>query len=234
MHRKSPQVHHTLNRSNEHQNAALSAADTSSLESCDGKTPQECLCDNQDAISKLSDEAADACAGVDLTVLTDAVCSSSREAAPARHASKPMQLADSNNQRAFAPQVESPASAALAVPRVVYVTETKTDCSCKSTPAPNAHLANVSQIPVDVPASSSSYMAGMAAASTPASYSHGLMGSATSSVIFGSQASAATPSPSGVDASRFSPFQGAAAPGASAHGVAAAGVAVVMALMAAL
>lgn len=142
-----------------------------------------------------------------------------------------MQLADSH-ERAFAPQAE--ASAALAVPRVVYVTETKTDCSCKNTPAPNAHLAHVSQIPVDVPASSSRYMAGMAAVSTPASYSHGLMGSATSSVIFGSQASAATPSPSGVDPSRFSPFQGAAAPGVSVHGLAAAGVAAVMALMVAL
>jgi hypothetical protein len=143
-----------------------------------------------------------------------------------------MELAD-NMKRAFAPQVEAN-SAAPAVPRVVYVTETKTDCSCKSTPAPNAHMAHISQIPVDVPASSSS-MFGMAAASTPARYSHGLMGAATSSVLFGSQASAATPSPSGADAHRFSAFQGAAAPGASVNtGAAAVGVAAVMAFMAAL
>ena len=145
-----------------------------------------------------------------------------------------MELADAHMKRAFAPQAEAPASAANAVPRVVYVTETKTDCSCKSTSAPYAHMAHVSQIPVSVPASSS-YMAGMAASSTPASYSHGLMGAASSSVLFGSQASAATPSPSGADPNRYSPFQGAAAPGASVHtGVAAVGVAAVMAFMAAL
>lgn len=137
------------------------------------------------------------------------------------------------NKRAFAPQLDSPASAAPAVPRVVYVTETKTDCSCKTTPAPDSHMAHVSQIPVDVPARSS-YMAGMASASSPAGYSHGPMGAVGSSVVFGSQASAATPAPSGADPNRFSKFEGAAAAGASLHGAAVVGVAAVMALMVAL
>ncbi|KAJ5330029.1 hypothetical protein N7452_010419 [Penicillium brevicompactum] len=212
--------------------AALSSADTSTFEDCSSKTAQECLCDNKDAISNLSEEAAKSCAGVDLSSLTDALCSSSSEAAPARHASKPMELADMN-KRAFAPQLDSPASAAPAVPRVVYVTETKTDCSCKSTPAPDSQRAHISQIPVDVP-TSQSYMAGMASASAPAGYSHGPMGAVGSSVVFGSQASAATPAPSGADPHRFSSFQGAAAAGASVHGVAVAGVAAVMALMVAL
>lgn len=132
-----------------------------------------------------------------------------------------------NMERAYAP-------AEPAIPRVVYVTETRTDCSCKTTPA---SMARVSQIPVNVPASSS--MSGMMAGSSAApsaSYSHGMMvKAASSSVVFGSQASAATPSPSGVDANRFSSFQGAGAKSVSVHGgVAALGVAAVMALMAAL
>jgi hypothetical protein len=142
-------------------------------------------------------------------------------------------------KRAFAPVADADAaSAAAAVPRVVYVTETKTDCSCKSTPAPYAK-AHVSQIPVDVPASSS-YMGGMMAASTPASYAHGIMGAAATPAsyshgIMGAASSAATPSPSGADPHRFSPFQGAAPGGVSVHGgVAAVGVAAVMAFMAAL
>lgn len=133
-----------------------------------------------------------------------------------------MVLAD---KRAYAPE---PA------PRVVYVT--KTDCSCKSTPVAEK-LQHVSQIPVNVPASSS--LASVAAASsTPADREHGLMGgAASSSVVFGPQASGATPSarPSGVDPTRFSPFQGAAAAGASVNGrVAVLGVAAVMAVMVAL
>ncbi|CAG8021719.1 unnamed protein product [Penicillium salamii] len=216
--------------------AALGSADTSTFDDCASKSAQECLCDNKDALSKLSKEAAEACSGVDLSSLTDALCSSSREAeaAPARHASSPMMLADPLNKRAFAPQAESPASAVPAVPRVVYVTETKTDCSCKSTPAPDSKLAHISQIPVDVPASASgSAMPSMAVASSPAGHSHVPMGAA-SSVAFGSQASAATPMPSGADPNRYSSFQGAAAPSASVHGVAAVGVAAVMALMVAL
>jgi hypothetical protein len=97
-------------------------------------------------------------------------------------------------------------------------------------------MARISQIPVNVPASSS--MSGMMAGSSAApsaSYSHGMMVNAASSVVFGSRASAATPSPSGVDANRFSSFQGAGAKSVSVHGgVAALGVAAVMALMAAL
>ncbi|CAG7918061.1 unnamed protein product [Penicillium olsonii] len=213
--------------------AALSSADTSAFGDCDGKSAQECFCDNKDALSKLSKDAATACAGIDISSLADSLCSSSRQAdvAPARHASKPMMLADPH-KRAFAAQAESPASAAPAGPRVVYVTETKTDCSCKSTPAPDSKLAHISQIPVDVPVASSA-MPSMAVGSSPAGHSHVPMGAA-SSVVFGSQASAATPMPSGADPNRYSSFQGAAAPSAAVHGVAAVGVAAVMALMAAL
>lgn len=79
----------------------------------------------------------------------------------------------------------------------------------------------------------------MAASSTPAGWKHGLMGgAASSSVLFGPQASEAMPSagpsagPSGVDPTRF---KGAAAAGASVHGgVAVLGFAAVMAVMAAL
>jgi hypothetical protein len=119
---------------------------------------------------------------------------------------------------------------AEAVPGVVYVTETRTDCSCKNTPLPERPL-HISQIPVDIPASSS--MASMAS-STPGR-GHGLMGGAASS--FGSKVSGPTSSavPSGVDPTRFSPFQGAAAAGAGVHGgVAVLGVAAVMAVMVAL
>jgi hypothetical protein len=131
------------------------------------------------------------------------------------------------DKRAYAPET---------APRVVYVTKTRTDCSCKSTPVVEKPL-HVSQIPVDIPASSS--LASVAAASsTPAGREHGLIGgAASSSVVFGPQASGATPSaqPSGVDPTRFSPYQGAAAPGPSVNGgLAGLGVAAVMAVMVAL
>ncbi|KAJ6018794.1 hypothetical protein N7499_010024 [Penicillium canescens] len=225
--------------------AAISNGDTYSFSNCDGKSAQDCFCSNSDAISSLSPSTASACSGIDINTLIDSLCPSnstststaaSREThtTPFRHASKPMERVQAPNahmnmnmERAYAP-------AEPAVPRVVYVTETRTDCSCKTTPASMAH---VSQIPVNVPASSS--MSGMIAASSAApsaSYSHGMMvNAASSSVVFGSQASAATPSPSGVDANRFSSFQGAGAKSVSVHGgVAALGVAAVMALMAAL
>lgn len=130
-----------------------------------------------------------------------------------------------NMKRAYSPDGE----AEMPEPRVVYVTETRTECSCKTTPAP----AHISQIPVDVPVSSS--MIGMLAASSPV-YSHGvLVGASSSSVLYGSQASAATPGPSGADPNRFSPFQGAAPQVSAAHGgIAALGVAAVMGLMIAL
>lgn len=130
-----------------------------------------------------------------------------------------------HNKRAYRPSSDD-----MATPRVVYVTETRTECSCKSTPALDP--MHFSQIPVDVPMSSS--MGAMMAASTPAS-SYGAMMAASSSVIFGSQMSAATPSPSGASANRFHTFQGAA-PKTSAvqGGIAALGVAAVMGLMIAL
>lgn len=131
-------------------------------------------------------------------------------------------------KRAYSPSSETEPQ--MPEPRVVYVTktETHTACSCKTTPAP----AHISQIPVDVPVSSS--MIGMLAASSPV-YSNGVLIPASSSVLFGSSASAATPSPSGADPNRFSPFQGAAPQVSAAHsGIAALGVAAIMGLMIAL
>ena len=74
-------------------------------------------------------------------------------------------------------------------------------------------------------------MGGVRAASTP--YSGAMMPS--SSVIFGSQVSVATPGPSGASANRFHTFQGAAHKTSAAQGgIAALGVAAVMGLMIAL
>lgn len=204
---------------NQSQSAALSNADVSKFTDCTDKSAEDCLCSNKEALSSLNTSAS-ACKDIDLSSLTSSLCKSDSDSesasAPARHASMPMQPA---LKRAVAPDAPEP--------RVVYVTETRTECSCKSTPVAE-RPAHVSQIPVDVPASSS--MGAMVVA-TP-SYSHGVL--VGSSSVFGSQASA-TPSPSGVDPSGFSPFEGAAAPRVSVHGgVAAVGVAAVMAFMAAL
>lgn len=149
--------------------------------------------------------------------------SNDKDAAPARHASRPMQPAEDLHLRAYSPSEDSDASQ----PRVMTVTVTES-CACKSTPTSPMHI---SQIPVYVPSSS---MGGMAAASSPA-YSHGiLVGGSSSSAIFGSQMSA-TPTPSGASANRFNAFQGAAPQVNAAHGgVAALGVAAVMGLMIAL
>ncbi|KAJ6143861.1 hypothetical protein N7471_003314 [Penicillium samsonianum] len=205
--------------------AAIGSIDTSKFTSCSSKTSQECFCANKSALETLKNSSDPACAGLNLSTLTSSLCDSPHNATttatPARHASKPMEPA---NKRAFAP--------VPIVPRVVYVTETRTDCTCKSTPVPEKSL-HISQIPVHIPASSS--VASVAASSTPAGWKHGLMGgAASSSVLFGPQASEAMPSagPSGVDPTRF---KGAAAAGASVHGgVAALGFAAVMAVMAAL
>ncbi|KAJ5577678.1 uncharacterized protein N7459_006642, partial [Penicillium hispanicum] len=224
--------------------AALDGIDVSQLQDCSNKSSRDCLCTNKDALKTLANSAASACsdAGIDLSNLESSLCSgtdssstdssstdsnstdSSKPAVvPARHASNPMQPAMDMDHHKRADTLD-------AAPRVVYVTETRTECSCKSTPAPYYDPKHVSQIPVQVPASSS--MAGMAAASSPASSNGVMVGGASSSVVFGSQASAATPSPSGTGANRFNAFQGAA-PKASAvqGGVAAVAVAAVMGLM---
>ncbi|KAJ6181160.1 hypothetical protein N7519_011621 [Penicillium mononematosum] len=201
--------------------AAIGNIDTSAFTSCKDKTSQECFCANKSALETLTTSSDPACTGLDLSTLASTLCDSDTdsdtdEPEPARHASRPMQPA---NKRAEA------------APHVVYVTETRTDCSCKNTPVPERPL-HISQIPVDIPASSS--MASMAS-STPGR-GHGLMGGAASS-SFGSKISGPTSSavPSGVDPTRFSPFQGAAVAGAEVHGgVAGLGVAAVMAVMVAL
>lgn len=178
-----------------------------------------------------------------MTDLEASLCGNSNKmAAPARHASKPMQPAApmhmdmdqmmDHGKRAYSPSMDKDMSAAESViPRVIYVTETHTECSCKSTPAP--HSMHISQIPVDVPASSS--MGAMHAASSPAMSNGVMVGASSSSVLFGSQMSAATPTPSGASPNRFNAFQGAAPVVNAVHGGAAAlGVAAVMGLMIAL
>ncbi|KAJ5609234.1 hypothetical protein N7528_009801 [Penicillium herquei] len=216
--------------------AAFDSIDLSTLEACSDKSSTDCFCSNSDALSKISDSAAKVCsdAGVDVNDLASSLCSSNREAAPARHASNPMEPASNmhmnmlaDGKRAYAP----PAPAEAAAPRVIYVTETKTECGCRATPTAFDPM-HLSQIPVDVPASSS--MAPMAAASTPV-YSNGiLIGAASSSRAFGSQM-AATPTPSGASANRFNTFKGAAPQvNAARGGIAAFGVAAVMGLMMAL
>jgi hypothetical protein len=93
---------------------------------------------------------------------------------------------------------------------------------------------HVSQIPVQVPSSSMGVNKGAVAMSTPvaaSSYSHGVLVAASSSVVFGSMA---TPTPSGVDPSRFSAFTGGAVKEGSVSGGLLAGIAVVMGVMAAL
>jgi hypothetical protein len=226
---------------------ALASVDTSSFSDCTDLSDTDCLCANKDALPAVPDACKTAGIGTsinsliqfnsnnlktnkppDLTSLISAACANTSKgsaAAPARHASKPMELA--NDKRAYRPSSDD---MDMSAPRVVYVTETRTECSCKSTPALNP--MHISQIPVDVPMSSS--MGAMMAASTPAS-SNGAMMAASSSVIFGSQMSAATPTPSGASANRFHTFQGAA-PKTSAvqGGIAALGVAAVMGLMIAL
>jgi hypothetical protein len=140
-----------------------------------------------------------------------------------------MEPANMNIKRAYSPSSETEDK--MPEPRVVYVTMTETHsaCSCKTTPAP----AHISQIPVDVPVSSS--MIGMLAASSPVISNGVLIPASSSSVLFGSQASAATPAPSGADPNRFSAFQGAAPQVSAAHGgIAALGVAAFMGVMIAL
>lgn len=169
----------------------------------------------------------------DLTNWASLLCSDSSKgaAAPARHASNPMEPASGvgmteHNKRAYRSPSED-----IAAPSVVYVTETRTECSCKSTPAPYDPM-HISQVPVNVPVRSST--GAMMAASSPAS-SNGAMMAASSSVIFGSQMSAATPTPSGASANRFYTFQGAAPKTNAVQGsIAALGVAALMGLMIAL
>lgn len=191
--------------------------------------------------------------------LEDSLCGNSDKTAPARHASKPMEPAKNidmdmdmdrmmyHNTRAYSPSMHTesdmPAppperedvpvpSGREAMPKVIYVTETRTECSCKSTAAPD-RMHHISQIPVNVPTSSS--MGAMLAASSPAMSNGVMVGASSSSVLFGSQMSAATPTPSGASPNRFHTFKGAApAVNAAQGGVAALGVAAVMGLMIAL
>ncbi|KAJ5266955.1 hypothetical protein N7478_009763 [Penicillium angulare] len=215
--------------------AALDGVDTSSLSDCSDKSSKECLCANPDAITKLTDAASDACgdAGIDVSELQKSLCSDSSVAAPARHASNPMEPANMNalhmsGERAYAP----PVAAEAAAPRVIYVTETKTECGCKATPAPAFDPKHLSHIPVNVPTSSS--MGPMASMSAPPMYSKGiLVGGSSSSRVFGAQMSA-TPTPSGASANRFNAFEGAAPKVSAIHGFAVAGVAAVMGFMVAL
>lgn len=216
----------------------MSDIDLSTVESCSNKSSINCIC-STDFSHKISNDAAATCknAGISPDELKSKLCSgassgaSSRVAAPARHASRPMEPVSNMDmdKRAYAPPIAEHGAAEPAVPRVIYVTETKTECGCKpsATPFDPSHL---SQIPVQVPASSS--MGGMAAASAPA-YSHSVV-VGTSSAFWPFNSHSATPTPSGASAQGFSPFTGSA-PNVAVHGgVAALGVAAVMGLMIAL
>ncbi|KAJ5760516.1 hypothetical protein N7520_007672 [Penicillium odoratum] len=212
--------------------AILSGIDTSALDACANKSTKDCVCSN-DFSGQISDDAVKACkdAGIDPDDLKNSFCSSTSDspAAPARHASRPMEMADT--KRAYAPPVADAemGSAEPAAPRVIYVTETKTECGCKPTPTAfdPSHLA---QIPVNVPTPSS--VGGMAVASWPASSSGVFAGASSSSRLFGS---AATPGPSGASGQHFNSFQGAAPQLSAVQGsLAALGVAAVMGLMIAL
>lgn len=186
----------------------------------------------------------------DMNDLDASLCGSAGNMpAPARHASRPMQPAEdmplgmnqnelmNHNTRAYSPSMHieskmpAPAADRQAMPSVIYVTETRTECSCKSTSGPSS--MHISQIPVHVPASSS--MGAMLAASSPVMSNGIMVGASSSSVVFGSQMSAATPTPSGASASRFNAFQGAAPlVNAAQSGAAALVVAALMGLMIAL
>ncbi|KAJ6115578.1 hypothetical protein N7523_005995 [Penicillium sp. IBT 18751x] len=208
--------------------AALDGIDLTKFNDCTDMTSAECLCANKDALSELTQSAKDACskAGISVDDLDASLCatSSNKVAAPARHASKPMQPAGDLQMRAYSPSEEVDATR----PQVMTVTVTES-CACKATPTSSMH---VSQIPVYVPVSSS--MGGMAAASSPVS-SHGvvMVGASSTSAIYNSWM--ATPTPSGASANHFNTFQGAAPQVNAAHGgVAAVAVAAVMGLMIAL
>ncbi|KAJ5818554.1 hypothetical protein N7474_004145 [Penicillium riverlandense] len=191
--------------------AILDNTDPSQFSDCSDLTSAECFCANKDVIDAIGNDIAETCSGSGITFddLSGSLCKSDNAETGDRHASKPMEPV--NHKRAFAPE-------ASAEVRVVTVTETQ--CSCASTQ--RAMMPGVSQIPIDIPASSSR--------ANPSS-SMGLMSS--SSGLFGSHS--ATPTPSGASASRFNAFQGAAPAGSAVHGgVAALGVAAVMALMVAL
>ncbi|KAJ5950312.1 uncharacterized protein N7479_008725 [Penicillium vulpinum] len=199
----------------------INSFDKSTFSSCDDKTEQECICANTATIKNIITTAIPSCSGLEIDSLATYICPSARVAAPLKHAGRPMQ-----------PIIEM----RDATRRVIYVTQTRTDCSCKSSALAEKPM-HVSQIPVNVPASSSMGLM-VAASPTPVGYEHGLMvGAASSSMVFGPKGSGATPSavPAGADATHFSPFEGAAAAGASVHGgVAVLGVAAVMAIMVAL
>ncbi|KAJ5211204.1 hypothetical protein N7491_011024 [Penicillium cf. griseofulvum] len=183
--------------------AAIGTISKSTFTSCTGKTSQECFCANKSAIKSLTTTSIPACVGLDISTVASVLCPSSREAKPAfRHAGKPMQ-----------PVKRDPKY-------TIYVTETRTDCGCKSTGVAGMR---VSQVPVSVPTSS-------VRASSTSVARHG----AASSIRRAGVAPSAGVMPSagaGVDATRFSPFQGAAV-GVSVHGgVVVLGVAAVMAVM---
>jgi hypothetical protein len=121
----------------------------------------------------------------------------------------------------------------------IYVTETRTDCGCKSTGV----AGHASQVPVSVPTPSSS----VARASSSSVRGHGpassvrRVGVAPSAgvtpsvgVTVSAGATASASAGAGVDATRFSPFQGAAVGVSVNGGVVVAGVAAVMAVMVAL
>ncbi|KAJ5887823.1 hypothetical protein N7495_007864 [Penicillium taxi] len=142
---------------NNSQDKALTSRQTATLKvvGCEA-SDAACFCSKVNSINQLSDTAAAACgaAGLDVKDLETALCSTtSRVAAPFRHASKPMELASVNVKRAYAPE-----SGDIAMDRVVYVTATHTEYACASTPV--AEMPNASS-----PVGSHSHVAMMGASS---------------------------------------------------------------------
>ncbi|KAI2792826.1 hypothetical protein POX_b02869 [Penicillium oxalicum] len=202
--------------------AAMNNIGGSKLTDCTSLSSTACLCANKDTLLSLSDATKAACSGssFDVAALASSACGSGTSST-ARHAGQPMEPARQMIERAYSPSMEDSVATS-----VVWVTETRTDCSCKSTSLPFDH-AHVSQIPVNVPMASS-MSSGVAAYATPAS-------SASWSAMYSSHISVATPGPSGASSGQYYPFEGAA-PRVNAlkSGLAAVGVAAVMGLVAAL
>ncbi|KAJ5492929.1 hypothetical protein N7539_001675 [Penicillium diatomitis] len=207
--------------------AAINGVSGSKTIDCSNQSSSDCFCANQDALTKISDALKDACdvSSSDLAAWASSLCgtsSTSQDTSSARHIGSPMEPARVLNERAYSASVENNVPTS-----VVWVTETRTDCSCKSTSHP-ADRAHASQIPVYVP-TGSSMSSGVAAWATPTPSA-----SASWSAMHSSHMSVATPGPSGASPSIYT-FEGAAPRVNALQGsVAAIGATIVMGLMVAL
>ncbi|KAJ5154951.1 uncharacterized protein N7500_010390 [Penicillium coprophilum] len=227
--------------------AAINTLAKSSFTSCTNKTSEECFCANKAALQSMSASSVPACIGLNLLSLVSTLCTDtneikiagtksigtiSTETKAAETKSTETKAADANPAFRHAGKPMEPVKRDGGAKHTIYVTEIRTDCTCKTATGSPMH---VSQIPVHVPTSSS--MVSMVS-STPVGRQHGLLGGVASSSVVGhvGATSSATPSAraSGVDAKSFSPYQGAAAGVSVNGGVVMLGAAAVMAVMVAL